>query len=153
MWWAFFHRCGFTEEEHVESRATLGALTYAGEAGQVKHSVIHRYRFPEQPHEIGGRRLAETPTRGGQPAAGGRSTWSAAFPPRIEVPRGSSERASGFSVREGLVAHGEVRRPADRPSPRRLGAPPCRGRRAATRPTRERADESLTCSPAGSGSG
>ena len=52
MWWEFFHRCGFTEEEHVESRTTLGALTYDGEAGQVKHSVIHRYRFPEQPHEI-----------------------------------------------------------------------------------------------------
>ena len=52
MWWEFFHRCDFTEEEHVESRATLGALTYDGEAGQVKRSVIHRYRFPEQPHEI-----------------------------------------------------------------------------------------------------
>ena len=52
MWWEFFHRCGFTEEEHVESRATLGALTYAGEVGQVKRSVIHRYRFPEQAHEI-----------------------------------------------------------------------------------------------------
>ena len=52
MWWEFFHRCGFTEEEHVESRATLGSLSYAGEAGQVKRSVIHRYRFPEQPHEI-----------------------------------------------------------------------------------------------------
>ena len=52
MWWEFFHRCGFTEEEHVESRATLGALTYDGEAGRVKRSVIHRYRFPEQLHEI-----------------------------------------------------------------------------------------------------
>ena len=52
MWWEFFHRCGFTEEEHVESRATLGALIYDGEAGQVKRSVIHRYRFPEQPHEV-----------------------------------------------------------------------------------------------------
>ncbi|MCY4508031.1 MAG: TM0106 family RecB-like putative nuclease, partial [Acidobacteria bacterium] len=52
MWWELFHRCDFTEEEHVESRATLGALTYDGEAGQVKRSVIHRYRFPEQPHEI-----------------------------------------------------------------------------------------------------
>ena len=52
MWWEFYHRCGFTEEEHVDSRATLGALTYDGEAGQVKRSVIHRYRFPEQPHEV-----------------------------------------------------------------------------------------------------
>ena len=52
MWWEYFHRCGFTEEEHVESRATVGALTYDGEAGHVKRSVIHRYRFPEQPHEI-----------------------------------------------------------------------------------------------------
>ena len=52
MWWEFFHRCGFTEEEHVESRATLGALTYDGEVEQVKRSVIHRYRFPDQPHEV-----------------------------------------------------------------------------------------------------
>ena len=52
MWWEFFHRCGFTEEEHVESRATLGALTYDGEVEQVKRSIVHRYRFSEQPHEI-----------------------------------------------------------------------------------------------------
>ncbi len=51
-WWEFFHRCGFNEEELVADRATLGALTYVGEAGQVKRSVVHRYRFPEQPHEI-----------------------------------------------------------------------------------------------------
>ena len=52
MWWEFFHRCGFTEEQHVESRATLGALTYDGEVEQVKRSIVHRYRFSEQPHEI-----------------------------------------------------------------------------------------------------
>ena len=52
MWWEFFHRCGFTEEEHVASRATLGALTCEGEAGKVKRSVIHRYRFPDQPHDV-----------------------------------------------------------------------------------------------------
>ena len=52
MWWEFFHRCGFTEVEHVEDRATLGGLTYAGEVEQVKKSVVHRYRFPEQPHKI-----------------------------------------------------------------------------------------------------
>ena len=52
MWWEFFERCGFTLEEHVEDRATLGALTYAGAVEQVKRSVIHRYRFPAQPHEM-----------------------------------------------------------------------------------------------------
>ena len=51
-WWEFFHRCGFNEEELVADRATLGGLTPAGEVGQVKRSVVHRYRFPEQPHEI-----------------------------------------------------------------------------------------------------
>ena len=52
MWWELFHRCGFTEVEHIEDRATLGGLIYAGEVEQVKRSVVHRYRFPEQPHEI-----------------------------------------------------------------------------------------------------
>ncbi len=52
MWWEFFDRCGFSAEEHVADRATLGALSYVGEAGQVKRSVVHRYRFPEQTHEI-----------------------------------------------------------------------------------------------------
>ena len=51
-WWEFFHRCGFTEEEHVESRATIGALAYNGAVEEVKKSVVHRYRFPEQTHEI-----------------------------------------------------------------------------------------------------
>ena len=52
MWWELCHRCGFTEEEDVEGRATLGGLICSGEAGHVKRSVIHRYRFPEQTHEI-----------------------------------------------------------------------------------------------------
>ena len=52
MWWEFFDRCGFSAEEHVADRATLGALRYVGEAGQVKRSIVHRYRFPEQTHEI-----------------------------------------------------------------------------------------------------
>ena len=52
MWWEFFDRCGFSAEEHVADRATLGTLNYVGEAGQVKRSIVHRYRFPEQTHEI-----------------------------------------------------------------------------------------------------
>ena len=52
MWWEFFDRCGFSAEEHVADRATLGALRYVGEVGQVKKSIVHRYRFPEQTHEM-----------------------------------------------------------------------------------------------------
>ena len=52
MWWEFFERCGFTAEEHVEDRVTLGGLRYEVEAGRERRSVIHRYRFPPQPHEI-----------------------------------------------------------------------------------------------------
>ena len=52
-WWEFFHRCGFTEEEHVESRATLGAVTWVGIVEEMKRSVVHRYRFPEQTHDVG----------------------------------------------------------------------------------------------------
>ena len=51
-WWELFHRCGFTEEEHVDSRATLGAVTYEGTVKEIKRSVVHRYRFPEQTHEM-----------------------------------------------------------------------------------------------------
>ncbi len=52
-WWEFFHRCGFSEEEFVADRATLGGLSHVREVDQVKRSVVHRYRFPAQPHEIG----------------------------------------------------------------------------------------------------
>ena len=52
MWWEFFDRCRLKEEEHVESRATLGGLTCVGETGRIRRSIVHRYRFPEQAHEI-----------------------------------------------------------------------------------------------------
>ncbi|MCY4027212.1 MAG: TM0106 family RecB-like putative nuclease [Acidobacteria bacterium] len=51
-WWEFFDRCGMGPEELVEHRATLGGLTYTGAVGQIKRSTVHRYRFPEQTHEI-----------------------------------------------------------------------------------------------------
>ena len=51
-WWEFFDRCGMGPEELVEHRATLGGLTYTGAVEQIKRSTVHRYRFPEQTHEI-----------------------------------------------------------------------------------------------------
>ena len=51
-WWEFFDRCKMGPEELVEHRATLGGLTYTGAVEQIKRSTVHRYRFPEQTHEI-----------------------------------------------------------------------------------------------------
>jgi predicted RecB family nuclease len=39
-------------DELIEDRATLGGLEYAGEAGVVKRSILHRYRFPPQEHRL-----------------------------------------------------------------------------------------------------
>ncbi len=51
-WWEFFDRCGLKGDEFIEHRVTLGGLTYAGEIERVKRSIVHRYRFPEQAHDL-----------------------------------------------------------------------------------------------------
>ncbi len=51
-WWEFFDRCKLDPEELIEHRATLGGLTYGGAVDQIKRSTVHRYRFPEQTHEM-----------------------------------------------------------------------------------------------------
>lgn len=50
MWWEYFRRLQLNENELIEDRSTIGGLEYVGEAGSIKRSVIHRYRFPPQEH-------------------------------------------------------------------------------------------------------
>ena len=128
MWWEYFHRCGFTEEEHVESRATLGALTYDGEAGQVKRSVIHRYRFPEQPHDIkvGDSPKNRTPRNPMSSSEGSAGRWSPRMrpPARFELKRG---RSSPMPHSAALVPLDNVQNTVLRESLARLAAGPRRG--------------------------
>jgi len=51
-WWEYFRLCELSDEELEEDRNALGGLVYAGEVGHLKRSVIHRYSFPPQDHEI-----------------------------------------------------------------------------------------------------
>ncbi len=51
-WWEYFRLCELSDEELQEDRSALGGLTYLGEAGRVKRSLIHRYLFPPQEHAI-----------------------------------------------------------------------------------------------------
>jgi hypothetical protein len=51
-WWEYFRLCDLSETELQEDKTALGGLTYQGEVGQEKRSVIHRYSFPPQHHAI-----------------------------------------------------------------------------------------------------
>jgi predicted RecB family nuclease len=51
-WWEYFRLCELSDDELQEDKTALGGLAYVGEAGRIKRSVIHRYRFPPQDHAI-----------------------------------------------------------------------------------------------------
>jgi uncharacterized protein len=51
QWWRYFFLRERPMDELVAERDALGALEYVGELGEVKESVVHRYRYdPEQEH-------------------------------------------------------------------------------------------------------
>jgi predicted RecB family nuclease len=52
-WWEYYRLCDLSDDELLEDKDALGGLTYIGEVGRLKKSIIHRYRFPPQDHAIG----------------------------------------------------------------------------------------------------
>jgi predicted RecB family nuclease len=53
MWWRYFNWLDMNDDELIADSSALGGLEYVGPAGQVKQSLIHRYRFPDQEHQLG----------------------------------------------------------------------------------------------------
>jgi predicted RecB family nuclease len=51
-WWGYYERLKMTDEDLVADSESIGGLTYAGEAGPYKHSLLHRYTFPPQDHKL-----------------------------------------------------------------------------------------------------
>ncbi len=52
-WWAYFERCGKSDEELVEDEEAIGQLQSLGEAGRSGKSTHFRFRFdPEQPYRL-----------------------------------------------------------------------------------------------------
>ena len=51
-WWEYFRQCNLSDGELIEDKNALGGLSYVGEVGQVKRSIVHRYHFPPQDHAI-----------------------------------------------------------------------------------------------------
>jgi predicted RecB family nuclease len=58
QWWEYFRRLELTPEELIDDRDSIGGLEYEGVVGEVKKSLIHRYRFPPQENKI---RVGDTP--------------------------------------------------------------------------------------------
>ncbi|HZD03597.1 MAG TPA: TM0106 family RecB-like putative nuclease, partial [Longimicrobiales bacterium] len=52
FWWQYYHWREMTPEERLEDRRALEGLEYEGVAGRVKRSLLHRYRFPRQEHDL-----------------------------------------------------------------------------------------------------
>jgi AAA domain-containing protein len=52
MWWRYFHWREMNDEELIEDGSALGGLEYVGVVDQVKRSLVHRYRFPAQEHQL-----------------------------------------------------------------------------------------------------
>ncbi len=51
-WWRYFELMRLTDEELIEQRDALGGLRLEGEPRPDKRSLVYRYRFPEQEHDI-----------------------------------------------------------------------------------------------------
>jgi predicted RecB family nuclease len=52
-WWAFFSRCGKSDEQLSGDEDSIGQLEWVGEVDRPRQSVRHRYRFdPEQPYRL-----------------------------------------------------------------------------------------------------
>ncbi len=63
-WWRWFFLAKLTDEERVEEPEPIGCLTYVGEVGQVARSIVHRYRFPPQEHEVSQGKAVKDPATG-----------------------------------------------------------------------------------------
>ena len=53
FWWRYYHLMqDLTDEERIAEREPIGGLEYVGVVDEVKKSLVHRYRFPPQEHDI-----------------------------------------------------------------------------------------------------
>jgi predicted RecB family nuclease len=52
-WWAFYERCGLSDEQLVDDEESIGQLEWISEVDRPRQSIRHRYRFdPEQPYRL-----------------------------------------------------------------------------------------------------
>src|ERR1700722_1156702 len=51
-WWEYYRLRELSNDELIEDKTALGGLSYVGEVGKIKRSIVHQYSFPPQDHAI-----------------------------------------------------------------------------------------------------
>jgi predicted RecB family nuclease len=51
-WWEYYRLRDLSGDELIEDKSALGGLSYVGEVGRIKRSIVHQYSFPPQDHAI-----------------------------------------------------------------------------------------------------
>jgi len=51
-WWEHYRARELAPADRLEDRSCIAELTYAGEAGRIKQSIVHLYTFPEQEYAL-----------------------------------------------------------------------------------------------------
>ncbi len=87
MWWRYFNWLEMSDEDLIEDGSALGGLEYVSVVGKVKQSLIHRYHFPVQEHQLAPGVATHDP-RTGKPAGEIVALDEAA--PTIDLKRGKS---------------------------------------------------------------
>jgi uncharacterized protein len=67
FWWRYFHLLDLTDEERVAEREPIGCLTQVGKVGETARSIVYRYGYPEQEHEIEVDTTVRDPATGASP--------------------------------------------------------------------------------------
>jgi uncharacterized protein len=123
FWWLYFHlMTELTDAERIEANEPIGGLSYEGVVNEIARSLVHRYRFPPQDHDIRVGGGVRDPATGGNPGtvvavdnAGctvdlKRDRKSAVPHPTSLVPFDyfdpKSHVASLISIAEWVLAHG-----------------------------------------------
>jgi predicted RecB family nuclease len=122
-WWRWFLLLDdLTDEERIEEPEPIGSLEYVGVEAETPRSLVHRYRFPPQDHEVRPGRQVKDPATKKSPgtvvavdnAAGTldlkRSRTSVAPHPTSVVPemviQTSEQRDSLLRIGEWVAEHG-----------------------------------------------
>ena len=121
-WWAFFDRCGQSDEQLAQDEEAIGQMQWLVEVDRPKRSVRHRYRFdPEQPYRL---KVGDQPVNPATKAAAGTVValdalhgtldlqWGVKHPrphPTSLIPRGPITADEQKGALERLARYVEVR--------------------------------------------